>query len=40
LMTNATYWAYDGVIELFPKKLTIAPLIDPQQTGIYLCYKF
>jgi len=40
LMTNATYWAYDGVMKLFPKKLTIAPLIDPQQTGIYLCYKF
>jgi hypothetical protein len=40
LMTNATYWAYDGVMSLFPKKLTISPLISPQQTGIYLCYKF
>ena len=40
LMTNATYWAYDGVMSLFPKKLTISPLINPQQTGIYLCYKF
>jgi hypothetical protein len=39
LMTNATYWAYDGVMSLFPKKLTISPLINPQQTGIYLCYK-
>lgn len=40
LMTNATYWAYDGVMKLFPKKLTISPVIDSQQTGIYLCYKF
>ena len=39
LMTNATYWAYDGVMTLFPKKLTISPIIDPQQTGIYFCYK-
>ena len=39
LMTNVTYWAYDGVMSLFPKKLTISPLISPQQTGIYLCYK-
>jgi hypothetical protein len=40
LMTNATYWAYDGVMTLFPKNLTIAPVIDPQQTGLYFCYKF
>lgn len=40
LMTDATYWAYDGVMKLFPKKLTISPVIDTQQTGIYLCYKF
>jgi len=40
LMTNATYWAYDGVMKLFPKKLTISPLIDSQQTGLYFCYKF
>lgn len=40
IMTNATYWAYDGVMKLFPQKLTISPVIDPQQTGIYLCYKF
>jgi membrane-associated phospholipid phosphatase len=40
IMTNATYWAYDGVMKLFPKNLTISPMIDPQQTGIYLCYKF
>jgi membrane-associated phospholipid phosphatase len=40
IMTNATYWAYDGVMKLFPKNLTIAPVIDPQQSGIYLCYKF
>jgi len=39
LMTNATYWAYDGVMKLFPKRLTICPVIDPQQTGIYFCYK-
>lgn len=40
LMTNATYWAYDGVMKLFPKNLTISPVIDPQQTGLYVCYKF
>ena len=40
IMTNATYWAYDGVMKLFPKQLTISPAIDPQQTGIYVCYKF
>jgi len=40
LMTNATYWAYDGVMKLFPKKLSIAPMLAPQQTGIYLCYNF
>ena len=40
LMTNATYWAYDGVMKLFPKRLTISPLIDSQQTGLYFCYKF
>lgn len=40
IMTNATYWAYDGVMKLFPKKLTISPIIDSQQTGLYLCYKF
>ena len=40
IMTNATYWAYDGVMKLFPEKLTFSPIISPQQTGIYLCYKF
>ena len=40
LTTNATYWAYDGVMKLFPKNLVIAPVIDSQQMGIYLCYKF
>lgn len=40
IMTNATYWAYDGVMKLFPKKLTISPIIDSQQTGLNLCYKF
>ena len=40
LMTNATYWAYDGVMKLFPKRLTISPIIDSQQTGLYFCYKF
>lgn len=40
LMTDATYWAYDGVMKLFPKKLTISPILYPQQTGIYFCYKF
>lgn len=40
LMTNATYWAYDGVMKLFPKNLTISPVINSQQTGLYVCYKF
>jgi len=40
LTTNATYWAYDGVMKLLPKKLTISPMIDPTQTGLYFCYKF
>ena len=39
LMTNATYWAYDGVMKFFKKKLTISPIVNTQQTGIYLCYK-
>ncbi len=39
LMTNATYWAYDGVMKLLPKKLTVSPVIDPGQVGIYFCYK-
>jgi len=39
LMTNVTYWAYDGVMKLFPKRLSISPIINPQQTGIYFCYK-
>ena len=40
LVTNATYWAYDGVMKLFPKNVSVAPIIDPQQTGLYVCYKF
>jgi len=40
LMTNATYWAYDGVMKLFPKNLIVSPVIDSQQTGLYFCYKF
>ncbi len=40
IMTNATYWAYDGVMKLFPKNLTISPVVDTQQTGLYFCYKF
>jgi hypothetical protein len=40
IMTNASYWAYDGVMRLIPKNLTIAPVIDSQQTGLYVCYKF
>lgn len=40
LMTNATYWAYDGVMKLFPKNLSISPIVAPQQTGLYVCYKF
>lgn len=40
IMTNATYWAYDGVMKLFPEKLTISPIVDLQQTGVYVCYRF
>jgi len=40
LMTNATYWAYDGVMHLFPKNLTLSPIVDMQQTGLYVCYTF
>jgi membrane-associated phospholipid phosphatase len=40
LITNATYWAYDGVMKLFPGKLTVSPIVDFQQTGVYVCYKF
>ncbi|MEI8086448.1 MAG: phosphatase PAP2 family protein [Paludibacter sp.] len=40
IMTNATYWAYDGVMKLFPEKLAISPIVDFQQTGVYICYKF
>jgi hypothetical protein len=40
ICTNATYWAYDGILKLFPKNLTMAPIIDSQQTGLYVCYKF
>lgn len=40
ISTNAAYWAYDGVMKLFPKKLTISPIISPQQTGLYICYRF
>ena len=38
-MTNATYWAYDGVMKLIPKRLVFSPFINSQQTGIYFCYK-
>lgn len=40
ITTNAAYWAYDGVMKLFPKKLTVSPFISPQQTGLYVCYRF
>lgn len=40
LMTNATYWAYDGVMNLFPGKMTVSPIVDLQQKGVYVCYKF
>jgi len=40
LMTNATYWAYDGVMKHFSKNLSISPVIDSQQTGLYVCYTF
>ncbi len=40
LMTNATYWAYDGVMKLLPERLIVSPIADFQQTGVYVCYKF
>ncbi|MDR3653262.1 MAG: phosphatase PAP2 family protein [Paludibacter sp.] len=40
ITTNAAYWAYDGVMKLFPKKLTITPIISPQQAGLYVSYNF
>jgi hypothetical protein len=40
IMTNATYWAYDGVMKIFPKNLTVLPIIDSKQTGLNLCYSF
>jgi Membrane-associated phospholipid phosphatase len=40
IVTNATYWAYDGIMKKFSTKLTIAPTIAPQQTGVYVCYRF
>lgn len=38
--TNATYWAYDGVMKLLPKNLSLVPIIDSQQKGMYFCYQF
>jgi len=38
--TNAIYWVYDIVINLFPKNFTMVPLINFQQKGLYFCYQF
>ncbi len=40
IMTHATYWAYDGLMKYLPKNLSIAPVIDTQQPGLYLSYQF
>lgn len=40
LMTNASYWAYDGVMKLLPKNLSVLPVINAQQAGLYLCYRY
>lgn len=40
IMTHATYWAYDGLMKYLPKNLSIAPIIDTQQSGVYLSYQF
>lgn len=40
LSTHATYWAYDGVMKLFPKQLTLSPVVSPEMNGLYLSYKF
>lgn len=43
LMTNATYWAYDGVMGLFSKgdNLSVSPYFGADDTaGIYVCYQF
>ena len=39
-MTNLTYLAYDGIMRLFPKNLTLSPIVGSQQTGLYVCYRF
>ena len=39
-MTNLSYWAYDKIMSTFPKNLTLTPIIDNQQTGLYVCYRF
>lgn len=43
LMTNASYWAYDGIMGLFSKKdeLTVTPYFDVDNTaGVAVCYRF
>lgn len=40
IMTHATYWAYDGLMKYLPKNLSIAPVIDTRQSGVYLSYLF
>ena len=40
VITNATYWGYDGIMKLFPENLSITPVVNLQQTGLYFCYKF
>jgi membrane-associated phospholipid phosphatase len=40
IMTHATYWAYDGLMKYLPKNLSIAPVIDTRQSGVYLSCLF
>lgn len=38
--TNASYWAYDGIMKLFHKNVTIVPLINTQSAEVLLCCSF
>jgi Membrane-associated phospholipid phosphatase len=40
MTTQASYWMYDALMKRFARKLTLSPLIQPQQAGVYVCYRF
>lgn len=37
IVTNATFWAYDGIKKHFSKYAVISPFINPKRTGFCLC---